>query len=217
MTYVVLFHRHELAVASKGFWRSIKRTWKKNNVGTEETDQELLTEDIHAKLMKNYKDVPEWVYLIVLLIFAAIGMIGVGIYPSQTSPVVLVFGIVVTLICLLPVGLIQSVTGIPVPTNVIAEFVGGSFVQGNANALMYFKTYGYFSCYQAMAFSNDLKLAHYSKLPPWHTFTGQMWATLVYSIVSASVLNFAMDFKDVCTKTATFSFTCPGQTQVSTR
>ena len=67
-----------------------------------------------------------------------------------------------------------------------------------------------------MAFSNDLKLAHYSKLPPWHTFTGQMWATFVYSIVSASIFNFAMGFRDVCTESAAFNFTCPGQTQYFT-
>ena len=67
-----------------------------------------------------------------------------------------------------------------------------------------------------MAFSNDLKLAHYSKLPPWHTFTGQMWATFVYSIVSASVFNFAMGFRGVCTEDADFNFTCPGQEQYFT-
>ncbi|ORX40104.1 OPT oligopeptide transporter protein-domain-containing protein [Kockovaella imperatae] len=212
IVYICLFHRHELGRAFQGFWRAVRKPFRK---GAEE--DEALDEDIHCRLMRqNYVDVPEWVYAIVLLVFAAIGMIGVGIYPTQTSPVVLVFGIVVTLITLIPVGVIQAVTGIPVPTNVIAEFVGGAFVSGNANALMYYKTYGYISCYQAMAFSNDLKLAHYSKLPPWHTFTGQMWATMVYSIVSASIFNFAMSFRDVCTKDAAFNFTCPGQEQYFT-
>lgn len=211
---MILFHRHELSRAFKGFWRSVRSSFSRNAIPEED---DFLDEDIHARLMRqNYRDVPEWVYMVVLVLFAALGMIGVGIYPSETSPVVLVFGIIVTLLTLLPVGLIQSVTGIPVPTNVISEFIGGSFVSGNANALMYFKTYGYISCYQAMAFSNDLKLAHYSKLPPWHTFIGQMWATLIYSIVSASVLNFAMGFNGVCTADATFNFTCPGQTQYFT-
>jgi hypothetical protein len=81
---------------------------------------------------------------------------------------------------------------------------------------MYFKTYGYISCYQAMAFSNDLKLAHYSKIPPWHTFSGQMWATFIYCMVSSSIFNFAMGFDGICTEDATFSFTCPGQTQYFT-
>ena len=134
MVYIPLFHRHELGRAFKGFWRSIRRGFKRGAAAEEEDD---LDEDVHARLMRqNYIDVPEWVYLIVLLVFAAIGMIGVGIYPTGTSPVVLVFGLIVTLITLLPVGVVQAVTGIPVPTNVIAEFIGGAFVSGNANALM---------------------------------------------------------------------------------
>ena len=214
VTYVALFHRHELARAFRGFWRSMKKPFTKET-GPEEDD--VLGEDVHCRLMReNYRDVPEWVYMIVLVVFGAIGMIGVGVYPSQTSPVVVIFGIVVTLLTIIPVGLVQAVTGIPVETNVISEFIGGSFVQGNANALMYFKTYGYISCYQAMLFSNDLKLAHYSKLPPWHTFIGQMWATLVFCFVSSSIYNFAMDFKDICLPTASFSFTCPGQRQYFT-
>jgi OPT family oligopeptide transporter len=199
-----------MAVAFSGAWRSAKRTFRRSS--TTEDDEDILGEDIHCRLMKQYRDVPEWVYALVLVIFAAIGMIGVGIYPTNTSPVVLIFGIVVTLITIIPVGLIQAVTGIPVPTNVISEFIGGSFVQGNANALMYFKTYGYIACYQAVGFSNDLKLGHYAKLPPWHTFIGQMWATFIYCMVSSSIFNFAMGFKDICTETATFNFTCPNQT-----
>jgi len=172
-----------------------------------------LSEDVHYRLMKqNYRDVPEWVYFIVLCISSAIGMIGVGVYRSNVSPVVVIYGIIMPLLCMIPCGLIQAVTGLTVPTNVIAEFIGGSLNQGNADALMYFKTYGYISCYQALLFSNDLKLAHYSKLPPWHTFTVQMWATMIYTIVSASIFNFAMGLNGICTPEATFNFTCPGQT-----
>jgi hypothetical protein len=62
-----------------------------------------------------------------------IGMVGVGIYPTNTSPVVLIFGIIMPLIVIIPCGLIQAITGMPVPLNVLAEFIGGALVQGNAN------------------------------------------------------------------------------------
>jgi hypothetical membrane protein len=75
-------------------------------------------------MRQNYKDVPEWIYFIVLVIAAAIGMVGIGIYPTQTSPVVVIFGIIMPLIALIPVGLVQSVTGIQVAMNVLAEFIG---------------------------------------------------------------------------------------------
>jgi OPT family oligopeptide transporter len=158
----------------------------------------------------NYKDVPEWMYGIILLVSMVIGMIGIGIYPTDTSPVVVIFGIIMPLIALVPVGLVQSVTGIQVALNVLAEFIGGSFVEGNANGLIWFKTYGYISCYQALAFINDLKLAHYTKIPPYYTFVCQIVATLIFTFVSAGILNFQMSFKDVCTKNAAFGFTCPG-------
>lgn len=76
---------------------------------------------------------------------------------------------------------------------------------------MFFKSYGYISMYQAVSFCNDLKLGHYLKIPPRHTFIAQMWATLVNTFISAALLNFQMSFKDVCTPQAAFKFVCPGQ------
>jgi hypothetical protein len=74
------------------------------------------------------------------------------------------------------------------------------------------QSYGYISMYQALAFCNDLKLAHYIKIPPRHTFVCQIVATLVNTFVAASIFNFQMSFPNVCTKDAAFRFICPGQT-----
>jgi hypothetical protein len=37
-----------------------------------------------------------------------------------------------------------------------------------------------------------------------------MTATVIFTFVSAGILNFQMSFKDVCTADAAFGFTCPG-------
>jgi hypothetical protein len=134
VSYVILYHRQQIAHASRTVWRSALHAFRIRRWS--EDDEENLDEDVHARLMRRYTDVPEWVYTIVLVVAAAIGMIGIGIYPSDTSPVVVVFGIIMTFIAVIPIGLINSVTGIQVGTNVLAEFIGGSFVEGNANALM---------------------------------------------------------------------------------
>lgn len=75
-------------------------------------------------------------------------------------------------------------TGIEVTLNVIAEFIGGIWVEGNAVsqldvftggnltdsflllqlAMNYFKSFGYVVCAHAISFANDLKLAHYIKV-----------------------------------------------------
>jgi len=161
--------------------------------------------------MKAYKEVPEWWYLLTLIISAVLGMVGVGAFPTNTSPAVVVYGILMALISIIPVGIIASVTGIQVTMNVLAEFIGGSMVQGNAIALNFFKMYGYVTTATALFFANDLKLAHYTKIPPKHTFVAQMVATFVSTFICTAIFNFQMDFANVCTADATFSFTCPGQ------
>jgi len=64
---------------------------------------------------------------------------------------------------------------------------------------------------QAIYFSSDLKLAHYAKIPPWHTFAAQIVATLVSTFVCVAVFNFQMGFRDVCTEDAAFNMSCPGE------
>nr|WVH01952.1 OPT oligopeptide transporter protein [Naematelia aurantialba] len=205
ISYAFLYHRHEITLGFASLYQSIKKRLGK---GTEDVDD--LAEDIHYRLMKKYPEVPEWWYMIVLAVAAALGMAGVGAWPTYTSPAVVVFGVIMALIFIIPVGLIYAVTGIQVTMNVLAEFIGGSLVPGNALAMNYFKMYGYITTAQAVYFSNDLKLAHYTKIPPKHTFLAQMVATMISTVICTSVFNFQMGFDNVCTSEASFGLTCPG-------
>lgn len=89
--------------------------------------------------MKAYPEVPEWWFAILLVIAMAIGMTSVGAWPTNTSPVVVVYGIIMPLIAILPCGYVQAVTGIAIPLQVLAQFIGGAFSGGNGVALMFFK------------------------------------------------------------------------------
>lgn len=70
--------------------------------------------------------------------------------------------------------------------------------------------YGYVTAAHALSFSKDLKLAHYTKIPPKHTFICQIVATFISAFVVTSLFNFLLGFKNICTNDATFSMTCPG-------
>ena len=48
----------------------------------------------------------------------------------------------------------------------LSEFIIGYMQPGLPTAMMLFKTYGYITMYQALAFVRDLKLGHYMKVPP---------------------------------------------------
>lgn len=135
----------------------------------------------------------------ICLVFAiAVSIAGIAGWETYTTPGVVFYGIALCLVFVIPIGIIKAMTGIEVTLNVLAEFIGGAWVAGNALAMNYFKSYGYVTCATALRFSNDLKLAHYVKIPPRHTFFAQMIATLVSTFVCIGVLNFQSTIEDVC-------------------
>ncbi|GMK55614.1 hypothetical protein CspeluHIS016_0206700 [Cutaneotrichosporon spelunceum] len=209
VSYTILYHRHELAVSSRSMWRQIKKSFRRGPQPDVEEEDDL-TEDIHWRLMKHYPEVPEWWYFIVLIVALGIGIAGVEAYPTQVTPAVVPYGVLLALIFMIPIGLIYAVTGQQVTLNVIAEFVGASIVPGDALAMNYFKMYGYITAAHALAFSKDLKLAHYTKINPRHTFWAQMVATLISAFACTALFNFLLGFKNICTNDATFNMTCPG-------
>jgi OPT family small oligopeptide transporter len=200
--YAGLYHRHEIVMGFK----SIVNSFRKNK---EVEDGQVL--DVHNRLMKAYPEVPEWWYMICLVVAIAFGIAGIAGWETYTSAGVVFYGLALCVIFVIPVGIVKAMTGIEVTLNVLAEFIGGSWVEGNALAMNYFKSFGYVTCAHAVWFSNDLKLAHYVKIPPRHTFWAQMIATLVSSFVCVGVLNFQMtSIEGICTKAAKYKLTCPG-------
>ncbi|KAK8022808.1 OPT oligopeptide transporter [Apiospora rasikravindrae] len=205
LTYIALNHWFEVKMGFKNLFNSFRRT--KNQQGGEAGGEYT---DVHNRLMRRYPEVPEWWYAVCLVVAIAFGVAGVAAYPTETTPGVVFYGLVLCLIFIIPVGIIKSMTGIEVTLNVLAEFIGGAFVPGNATSLNFFKSFGYVTCAHAVWFANDLKLAHYIKIPPRQTFWAQMCATLVSTFVCTAILNFQMSLPDVCTPDAPFRFTCPG-------
>ncbi|KAL2204630.1 OPT oligopeptide transporter [Sarocladium strictum] len=204
VTHVALFRRHELSMGFKSLWISIRR----KETTTESVEGEY--EDIHNRLMALYPEVSGWWYLATLLIAVGLGFVGICAWPTYTTPGVIPFGVALAIVFVIPIGIIKAMTGIEVTLNVLAEFIGGMWVEGNALAMNYFKTFGYVTCAHALHFANDLKVAHYLKIPPRHTFAAQMIATLISTFVCTGVLKFQVEIPNVCTPEAPMRFFCPG-------
>ncbi|TAQ89934.1 hypothetical protein B7494_g1691 [Chlorociboria aeruginascens] len=200
ISYCYLYHRYEITMGFRGLFNSFRKT----------KSQEYEYRDVHNHLMSVYPEVPEWWYLLALCMAIGFGCAGIGGWQTYTSVGVVFYGIALCLLFVIPVGMIKAMTGVELTINVLAEFIGGSWVQGNALAMNYFKSFGYVTCSQAVRFSNDLKLAHYLKIPPKHTFWAQMIATLVSTFVCTGVLNFQMNsIEGVCTVNQKDHYTCP--------
>ncbi|KAI0171718.1 OPT-domain-containing protein [Hypoxylon sp. FL1284] len=202
LSYAFLYHRHEIAMGFRALYRSFRRG---GGGGGE------LYQDVHNKLMAKYPEVPEWWYTIVLAIAIAFGCAGIANWETNTSPGVIFYGLALCVLFVVPIGIVKAMTGVEVTLNVLAEFIGGSFVAGNALAMNFFKSFGYVTCAHALLFSQDLKLAHYIKIPPRQTFAAQIIGTFISTFVSVGVLNFQINkIPNVCTLEAPNRFTCPG-------
>ncbi|KIY65641.1 OPT-domain-containing protein [Cylindrobasidium torrendii FP15055 ss-10] len=198
ISHSILYHRHEI-------WQGFKNILARKSFTAD------AKYDVHSRLMSKYKEVPEWHYMIVLVISIGIGAAGVGAYPTHTSPAVVLYGLLLALIFCVPVGIIRAVTNAEITLNVLAEFFGGLWFPGNANAMNFFKSYGYVTTAHTLSFAQDLKLAHYTHIPPKITFWCQMVATFLSTFVSLAVINFQMvSIPDVCAPNQPDRFTCPG-------
>ncbi|KAI4740640.1 OPT-domain-containing protein [Aureobasidium sp. EXF-12298] len=195
ISYAFMYHRHEIMMGFKNLFHRGER---------EEYN------DVHNRLMAVYPEVPEWWYLICLCISVAFGCAGIAAWPTYTTVGTVFYGLALCLVFIIPIGIIRAITGIQVTLNVLAEFIGGAWVGGNALAMNFFKSFGYVTCAHTIQFLNDLKLAHYTKIPPRHAFWAQMVACFVSTVVCTGVLNFQIHIKDVCTTNAPNRFYCPG-------
>lgn len=83
--------------------------------------------------------------------------------------------------------------------------------------MMLFKTWGYISMYQGVAFMQDQKFAHYMKIPPRTVFMSQLSATVVSCFVLLGVQAWVLDnIEGVCTSDAKDNFICPSTTVIGT-
>lgn len=86
--------------------------------------------------------VPEFWYLTIMVVALALGITGLAVWPTYTSPAVPLYGVAMCLVFIVPTGIVTAMTGLPISLNILAEFFGGLMAEGNALALNYFKCYG---------------------------------------------------------------------------
>ena len=97
------------------------------------------------------------------------------------------------------------------PLTNLLEFIIGYMQPGRPLAMMMFKTYGYITMTQALAFVQDLKLGHYMKVPPRLLFSAQTIATIWSCFVQIAVLQWALaTIENVCDRHQANNYTCPG-------
>ncbi|KAF8181623.1 small oligopeptide transporter [Pholiota molesta] len=161
--------------------------------------------DIHARLMAHYPQVPEWYYACIFAITFVFACICIQVWPSGMTIWALIIALLISLVYVVPIGMIQAVTNRQVGLNVITELIVGFMIPGKPNAMM-MCTYGYITMAQAMQFTADFKLGQ--SIPPRPMFWCQIVATVIAGTVQLGVQSW-----DLCTMNQKDSFTC-ASTQV---
>jgi hypothetical protein len=149
--------------------------------------------DTHNRLMREYRDIPEWIYgswLIAFSILTVIICIATPFYmPWWASIFAIILGIVFTI----PVGIVQAISGTQIGLNVITEFLIGLIIPGETVAVATFKSLGYNTMIQALALVADLKLGHYMHISPISMVIAQLVGTLIGVIFNTGGVFFVLD------------------------
>ncbi|KAJ7594866.1 OPT oligopeptide transporter protein-domain-containing protein [Mycena floridula] len=168
------------------------------------------SDDIHAKLMRNYPEVPDWWYLTAFGVFFALAIVAVEVWHTNVPVWALVLSVLLPCIYILPSGFIYAMTGQGITLNIIAQVVPGAVLPGNPLANMVFKSYSVQTLTEATSFVQDLKLGHYVKVPPRATFLVQLVSTTLAAFVQVGVKSWMFsNINDICQPTQASQLTCP--------
>ncbi|CAN1304216.1 Oligopeptide transporter 5 [Linum perenne] len=141
--------------------------------------------DVHTRMMKNYEAVPQWWFLVVMVVSLALSFFATQGFNKQ---------------------------GIGI--DIITELIIGYLYPGRPDANVAFKTYGTISVWQSLSFLSDFKLGQYMKVPPKSMFLVQLVGTLVASVTQFGTTWWILSsIKDICDTTKLpkgSPWTCPG-------
>ncbi|WVZ82786.1 hypothetical protein U9M48_030013 [Paspalum notatum var. saurae] len=176
VSHVLLFHGSEI-------WQLSRSAFQEK------------TMDIHTKLMRRYKQVPEWWFICILVSSVAITMFTCEYCIEQLQlpwwGVLLACSLAI--FYTLPIGIIKATTNQTPSLNIIAEYIMGYLYPGRPIANMCFKVYGYVGPRQALEFLQDFKLGHYMKIPPRAMFIAQVAGTFIAGSVYLGTTWWLMD------------------------
>jgi OPT family small oligopeptide transporter len=166
--------------------------------------------DIHLKLMRKYKEAPEWWFLSIFVVSFAFGMVAALVWPTHLPWWAFIVCILIGLFFFIPVGMVQAITNQQTGLNIITEMIFGYMLPGRPVAMMLFKSWGYMMTYNGLTYVSDMKVGHYMKIPPRSMFGAQAFAVIWLSIVQIAAYNFLRgNINGICTPDQPQGLTCP--------
>ncbi|CAN1849750.1 Oligopeptide transporter 5 [Linum perenne] len=172
--------------------------------------------DVHTRMMKNYEAVPQWWFLVVMVVSLALSFFATQGFNKQLQLPWwgLILSCVIAFAATLPTGILVASANQGIGIDIITELIIGYLYPGRPDANVAFKTYGTISVWQSLSFLSDFKLGQYMKVPPKSMFLVQLVGTLVASVTQFGTTWWILSsIKDICDTTKLpkgSPWTCPG-------
>ncbi|KAH6718357.1 OPT oligopeptide transporter protein-domain-containing protein [Leptodontidium sp. MPI-SDFR-AT-0119] len=167
--------------------------------------------DIHARLMRLYKQTPWYWYGAITVVVLVASMLMVHFYHTSLPVWAILLATIIPAIYIIPCGIIQGITNVNAnQLNVLSEFIAGYMFKGRPLANMIFKIMSTDVVGQGLYFAQDMKLGHYLKVPPRTLFFAQGSATILGALTQVGVTLWMLgNVKDICSSSQADGFTCP--------
>ena len=166
--------------------------------------------DVHSRLMSQYPEVPDWWFLLILVVAVVVACVFLTIYPLDT-PVWLVFLMIgINLVFAVPLSFLSATTGTNLGLGSLIQVLTGYLLPGNPNAFLFAQTLGSWALVgYADNYVQDAKLSHYVKIAPRAVFRSQIGTILITCFVAVATQNFIMENAEgLCTPDQPSRFTC---------
>ncbi|KAI4754027.1 OPT-domain-containing protein [Aureobasidium sp. EXF-3400] len=172
--------------------------------------------DPFTQMMRNYKEVPDWWFLIIALISFIFAIIILKTYDGLQTPVwTIFFVIILNLVFLVPMSYLYAISGTTQGLNIITELVMGYALPGRPEALMFVKAFGYNINGQADNYISDQKMGFYAQIPPRAMYRGQLISAVLTALVAYGCVDFVdNDIKGICTPDQSAKFNCEAGSQI---
>ena len=207
LTYITVRYWKNLRAGGISLYNSFRRP------GADQADDE----DPHLRMMRAYKEVPDWWYLVVLVFSLACGIAAVSAYPTHTPWWSLIVCMVIGWFFLIPIAFIQSIANAYVNLDILFKILCGLWFPGNPMALLILESVGPAFDQQTDTFLGQQKIAFYAKIPPRAVFRAMVLSVVCNAFIFIGVLNWMVNSYDkdgtLCTWSNPEHFTCTGAVQ----
>ncbi|GAM42048.1 OPT oligopeptide transporter family protein [Talaromyces pinophilus] len=168
--------------------------------------------DVHSRLMSKYKEVPDWWFLLILLVALVVSIVFLQIYPLDTPVWVTFLMIGINLVFAVPLSFLSATTGTNLGLGSLIQIITGFILPQNPNAFMFAQSLGSW----ALAgygdnYVQDQKMAHYCKIAPRAVFRSQIGTIIITCFVAVGTQDFVLNnVPGLCTSDQPSHFTCAG-------